>query len=175
MQIKAPELYELTGAYADAAAALMACETDEEYSDALTMFDQVEADMTEKAESMARIMRNLKQRADAETAVCASFDQEAKRHRAMAKAAEAAAERIKDRVTFAMESAGLEKIRTRAGTWYIVEDVHVDVTDAEAVPTEFVRRVVPDVDKASLKRHIKATGEIIPGVNATITRGARIR
>lgn len=175
MQINAPELYELTGAYADAAAAMMDCETDKEYSDALAMFDRIEADMTEKAESMARIMRNLRQRADAETAVCASFDQEAKRHRAMAKAADSAAERIKDRVTFAMESAGLEKIRTRAGTWYIVEDVHVDITDAEAVPAEFIRRIVPEANKESLKRHIKATGEIIPGVNATITREARFR
>lgn len=175
MQINAPELYELTGAYADAAAALMDCETDDEYAEAFQAFDAIEADIAEQAGSMARLIRNLQQRSAAEKAVSESFDSEAKRHRAKAKAMESAADRIKEKVTFAMEIAGMEKIRTHAGTWYIVEDVKVDVIDPEAVPDEFVKRVTPEIDKTALKRYIKATGEIIPGVNTTVTRGARIR
>lgn len=175
MQAKAPDLYELTGAYADAAAALMDCETDEDYAAALAQFDSIETAVSDKAESMARLLRNMQALHSMRKAAADAFALEAKRLAAKAKATENFIENIKDRVTFAMETAGMDKIRTGIGTWYVVEDVAVDVFAPEELPAEFLKQAEPTVDKVALKRYIKDSGEIVPGTNVTIRRGARFR
>jgi hypothetical protein len=45
----------------------------------------------------------------------------------------------------------------------------------EELPAEFLKQAEPTVDKVALKRYIKDSGEIVPGTNVTIRRGARFR
>lgn len=169
------ELYEITGAYADAAAALADCETDEEYESVLSMFDTVEADMTAKAASMAMALRNMQARAERQTAHAKTFKAEYDRLNARAKATEAAAERLKERVLFAMETAGLERIRTDIGTWYIGKSISCNVIDANKVPAEFVNCYTPEINKAAAKKHYECTGELIDGLEFVHGRSARFR
>lgn len=169
------ELYEITGAYADAAAALADCETEEEYEAALAMFDAVEADMTAKATSMAMAMRNMQARAERQAAHAKTFKTEYDRLSARAKATEAAAERMKERVLFAMETAGLERIRTDIGTWYIGKSISCNVIETDKVPAEFVKYYTPEIDKAAAKKHYEATGELIDGLEFVHRRSARFR
>lgn len=172
---KRTELYEITGAYADAAAALMECETEEEYAAAMTALDAVEADLTAKASHMAMILRNMQARKERQAAHAATFKAEYDRLNARARATEAAAERLKERVLFAMETAGMERIRTDIGTWYIGQSVSCNVTDPEKVPAEFVKCYTPEIDKTAAKAHYKATGELIEGIEFIHGRSARFR
>lgn len=168
-------LYELTGAYADAAAALMDCETDEEYAEALAAFDAIEAGMQEKALSMACALRNLQMRELLQKSYADIYTAEARRMQAKSKSTAGAIDRLKERVLFAMETAGLERIRTDAGTWYIGTSVSVDVQDPDQVPEEFVKRYTPEIDKAAIRKHFDATGEILPGTDVIQKRSARFR
>lgn len=169
------ELYEITGAYADAAAALMDCETDEEYAAALDALDEVEADLSAKASAMAMALRNMQARQLRQAAHAAAFKTEYDRLDARAKATKAAAERLKKRVLFAMETAGMKRIRTDIGTWYIVDVPKCDVKDPYKVPNEFVKGYNPEIDKAAAKAHFVATGELIEGLDLRIEGSARFR
>lgn len=169
------ELYEITGAYADAAAALMECETDEEYTAALEALDAVEADMSTKAGHMAMILRNIQARTDRQEAHAKTFKAEYDRLNARAKASKAAADRLKERVLFAMDTAGLERIRTDIGTWYIGESIACNVTEPDKVPAEFVKYYTPEIDKAAAKKHYAFTGELIDGLEFVHGRTARFR
>lgn len=172
---KRAELYEITGAYADAAATLMECETDEEYAAALEALDAVEADMSTKAGHMAMILRNIQARAERQEAHAKTFKAEYERLNARAKASKAAADRLKERVLFAMETAGLERIRTDIGTWYIGKSISCNVVDADKVPAEFVKCYTPEIDKAAAKKHYTFTGEIIDGLEFIHGRTANFR
>ena len=169
------ELYELTGAYADIAAQLMACETDEEYDAALNAFGSVETAMADEAAQLARIMRNLQLRAAEHKTREEYFKAEGKRHEQKRKSAESAIERIRERVMFAMETAGMERIRTDIGTWYTSPSMSCKVIDAAKVPAEFVKGYTPEIDKDAAKKHFAFTGEIIDGLEITQTRTARFR
>lgn len=169
------ELYELTSAYADVAAQLMACETEEEYADALEAFNAIETDMSQEAAQLARIMRNLQLRAAEHRTREEAFKAEGKRHEQKRKAAEAAVERIRERVLFALETAGLERIRTDIGTWYTSPSMSCKVIDPHAVPAEFVKGYAPEIDKDAAKKHFAFTGEIIDGLEITQGRTARFR
>lgn len=169
------ELYEITGAYADAAAALMACETDEEYSAALDALTAIECDLMEAGRIKARILRNMQLRAADHQTFEAFFKAEAKRHEQKRKAAENAAERLKADVLFAMETAGLERIRTDIGTWYIGKSIACNVTEPDKVPAEFVKCYTPEIDKAAAKKHYEFTGELIDGLEFVHGRTARFR
>lgn len=172
---KRVELYEITGAYADAAAALMDCETEEEYAAALAALDAVEADLTAKAGQMAMMLRNMQARAERQAAHAKTFKTEYERLNARAKATEAAAERLKERVLFAMETAGMERIRTDIGTWYIGKSISCNVVEPEKVPAEFVKAYTTEIDKAAAKKHYEFTGELIDGIEFIHGRTARLR
>lgn len=172
---KRVELYEITGEYADAAAALMECDTDEEYAAALSVLDEVEADLTANASAMAMTLRNMQARQQRQAAHAAAFKAEYDRLNARAKATEAAAERLKERVLFAMETAGMERIRTDIGTWYIGKSISCSVTDPDKVPAEFVKAYTPEIDKAAAKKHYEFTGELIDGIEFIHGRTARFR
>lgn len=169
------ELYEITGAYAEVSAQLMECETEEEFEEALKVFNAIETDMIETAEQKARILRNLQLRAAERRTLEDGFKAEAKRLEQKRKAAENAAERLKESVLFAMETAGMERIRTGIGTWYIGSSVRVEVLDANEVPAEFIKGYTPEVDKTAVKKHFEFTGEIPGGLDIIQGRTARFR
>ena len=172
---KRVELYEITGAYADAAQALMVCETEEEVTAALAALDAVEADLNAKASAMAMTLRNMQARAERQAAHARTFKAEYERLNGRAKATEAAVKRLKERVLFAMETAGMERIRTDIGTWYIVKSLSTTVTDPAKVPEEFVKAYTPEIDKAAAKKHYEFTGELIDGLEFTHGRTANFR
>lgn len=169
------ELYVITGAYADASAALKECETEGEYTAALEAWDAVETDMTTAFTATAMMLRNLQARAERQAAQAKTFKSEYERMNARAKATEAAAERLKERVLFAMETADLKRIRTDIGTWYIVDVPKCDVKDPHKVPNEFVKGYNPEIDKAAAKAHFVATGELIEGLDLRIEGSVRFR
>lgn len=169
------QLYDITGAYAEVSAALMECETDEEFDKALKLFEEIEVDLKEAAEQKARILRNLQLKAAERKTLEEFFKAEAKRLEQKRKAAESAAERLKENVLFAMDTAGLERIRTDIGTWYIGSSVRVDVQDADKVPVEFIKGYTPEVDKDAVKKHFAFTGEIPEGLDIIQGRTARLR
>lgn len=169
------ELYEITGAYADAAAALMECETEEEYTAALEAFSAIETDLAEAGLIKAKALRNLQLVAAYRKTYEETFKAEAKRLEARRKAAESAIERLKNDVLFAMEAAGMERIRTDIGTWYIAPSMSCKVLDPYLVPQEFVKGYTPEIDKEAAKKHFAFTGEIIDGLEITQGRTVRFR
>lgn len=173
------DIFEHSEQYAFAAGKLMECETEEEYGEALEealkLFDQAAEDMQADAGVIARIYRNLQSKQAVQEAEAAVHKQEYDRLNARAKATKNAAERYKSAMCAAMECNGLQKIRTDIGTWFTKDEVKVEVLDPYAIPAEFVNAQPPKPDLNAIKKHFKFTGELIPGVEITPTKGAQFR
>lgn len=173
------DLWEHSEAYAYAAEKLMECESAEEYDEAmeqaLALFHEAAEDMQADAGVIARIYRNLQAKQAVQTAQAAQFKQEYDRLNARAKATENALKRWKTAVCAAMEANGLQRIRTDIGTWFTKDEINVEVTDAYAIPAEFVKAKPPEPDITAIKKHFKFTGELIPGVDITPAKGAQFR
>ena len=163
------KLYELTGAWAVAVDAYEAAEDDEAREAALEVLEELESDITGKAEAYARIMKNLQADAD-------GYKTEIDRLTKKKRASEAAVERLKARLLEGMRQVGAEKIQTGICAWRIQDNPWTcEVLDAEAVPQEW-REPQPDrIDRRGLVEHFKATGEILPGVEFKRTAGLRFR
>ena len=124
-----PRLYELTDAYADLAAMLEDCESENQSMEIIAQIDAVKADMSIKTENYARIRLNLKASAEELKAKAAIFKAEADRLVAKAKSAENCAKRLDDYLLFAMELAGLKQIPTSIGKFYTQQTMSVEVLD----------------------------------------------
>lgn len=170
-----PKLYELTDAYAGLVAMLEDCETEEEAAEIAERINAVSDDITAKAEAYARIRLNLKSEADVLKAQAASFKAEADRLAAKAKAKENNVKRLQDYLLYAMEIAGLEKLRTPLGLFYPQTTSSVEVIDPWAVPARFVTMQDPKVDREAIKREFRQTGEIIPGISIVTNTTIRFR
>jgi hypothetical protein len=130
----------------------------------LALIDQL---MLQKQESYVSVIRSLEAMADARKA-------EADRLRDRAKTAERHADWLRARLLTHMQTTGRERIETSRFTLTIRQNPpSVVVVDAAAVPHEFERtKWIIDVDKRAILAHMKATGEIVPGVS--IERGERL-
>jgi phage host-nuclease inhibitor protein Gam len=130
----------------------------------LALVDQL---MLQKQESYVSVIRSLEAMADARKA-------EADRLRDRAKTAERHADWLRARLLTHMQTTGRERIETSRFTLTIRQNPpSVTVLDAAAVPHEFERtKWIIDVDKRAILAHVKATGEIVPGVS--IQRGDRL-
>lgn len=170
-----PKLYELAEAYADVSATLMECESEEEYEAALAAFENISADLEGKALAYAQMYRNLKAQQSVQEAQAKVFKAEYERLSKRAKSTESAADKLKNNVCFAMETAGLERMRTGIGTWYVTQGVAVTVDDVNAIPAEFVNAAPPKPDINAIKKHFTETGELISGVTCTVKSGVQIR
>lgn len=164
-------LYQLTEDYAAALAQLEAAESDEEANAILEILDCLDVDMAAKGEAYAKAMKNCL--ADAEM-----YKAEAKRLAERQKAAERAADRLKQRMLDTMTALGAESLKTGIGTWRVqlnpwkcdVENI-ADVPEQYRVPVE----VPYTIDKAACKADFIETGEIIPGVRVYREAGVRFR
>lgn len=170
-----PKLYELAEAYADVSATLMECESEEEYEEALAAFENVSADLEGKALAYAQMMRNLKARQTVQDAQAKVFKEEADRLSKKAKATESAAAKLRSNMLFAMETSGMINIKTEIGTWYTQAGVKVEVTDPYALPEEFASLAPPKPDMNAIKKHFKATGELIPGAKCDVVQEVRFK
>lgn len=168
-------LYEITGAYAELAAMLEDCETEEQELEILKQIDEVSADISEKAENYAYIRMNLKAEADELAAKAAIFKAEADRLTAKSKSKENRIKRLNDHLIFAMGVAGLKQIPTSIGKFYSQQTTSVEVLDAWAVPEEFTTPQPPKVDKNAIRKAFKESGELFDGVEITVSEGIRFR
>ena len=162
-------LYDLTTEYAALLAEYDMAEDDARRAEVLTMIDQVQEDIGDKAEAYARIMRNLQ--ADAE-----AYDAEAKRLAAKAKAAKNAIDGLKARLMDVMQMFGATEIRTSIGKWRIQNNPwSCKIMDADRVPAEYHIPQPDKIDSLGLLKRFRETGEMLDGVEYTQTAGLRFR
>lgn len=91
---------------------------------------------------------------------------EEKRISEQRKAMENKLEKFKEYVKECMEQNGFTKIETTLGTLSIAKNpISVEIYDEKQIPDEYKTKVVTvKVDKTAIKKALKETGEIIPGV-----------
>lgn len=162
-------LYELSAGYASLVDAYDAAETDEEREDILEMLSTAEGDIGEKAEAYAKVIRMKEEEAKA-------FKAEADRLTKRKQAAENMVTRLKATLLDSMKLTGQTEIKTSIGRWRVqMNPVSADVTDWTKVPMEF-RTPQPDkIDKPSLIKRYKETGEVFEGVEFKQEQGIRFR
>lgn len=164
-----PNLYDLTGEYVSLYAQLEDCENEEQALTILNAITAVEADITDKAENYARVLRN--KAAEAEM-----YAAEIKRLTERKRIAEAAADRLKENIRYAMELAGATEIRTTIGAWKIrTNPPSVQITDESAIPAEYLIAQPPKVDKKAILHAFKVNGEYVPGPDVVRTEGVQFK
>lgn len=150
-------LYELTDNYAALLAQLDDAETDAQRDEIMQAITDCSAEIGDKAEAYARIMKNAE--ADA-----AAYDAEIRRLTARKRTAEASVKRLKDNLCYAMEVAGATEIKTSIGRWKMRQNPpRVEVMDENEVAPEFFEPQPPKLMKSKLMQHWRETGEIPDG------------
>lgn len=162
-------LYEISGQYSVVLNAIEMAETQEEAQELLDELAAIGDDLDNKAEQYIRIIKDKEAEAKA-------FKAEADRLSEKQKAAKDVAERLKQAMLDAMKLTGRKEIQTSIGKWVLqTNPMSADVTDWTKVPMEF-RTPQPDkVDKPSLIRRHKETGELFEGVEFKQKQGVRFR
>lgn len=162
-------LYELAAGYATLIDAYDNAETPEERENIMKMLESAEGDIEGKAENYAKVIRMKEEEAKA-------FKAEIDRMTARKRAAENMVERLKAVLLDAMKLTETQEIKTSIGKWRVqMNPVSAEVTDWTKVPIEF-RTPQPDkVDKPSLIKRYKETGEVFEGVEFKQEQGIRFR
>ena len=161
-------LYELTNDYYDLMREYEFSE-DDQRAEVLQRIYGLQDTISDKAEAYARIIRNLK--ADAE-----AYKAEAQRLTAKQRAAESAIDGLKSRLLDAMNAIGADEIKTTIGKWRVqMNPASCQVIDDSAVPAEYHIPQPDKIDRNSILKHFKTTGELLPGVEITQTAGIRFR
>lgn len=125
--------------------------------------EELEKELTtllqEKSQNIIGYMRNIELTIDA-------MKTEEKRISDQRKALENKIENFKSYVKECMESNGFQKIDTGLGSLTIAKNpMSVEIENEDEIPSEFKQEIVTTkIDKNAIKKHIKETGEIIPGV-----------
>lgn len=162
-------LYELSAGYALLLDEYDAAETDEEREKILAMLAEADGDITDKAESYAKVIRMKEEEAKA-------FKAEADRLTARRQAAENMVKRLKDALLGSMVLTGTSEIKTSIGKWKVaMNPLSCDVVDIDKVPMEYHIKQEDKIDKKGLIAHYKETGEIINGVEFKQEQGIRFR
>lgn len=172
---KYPEPYEITGEYADAYASLMDCETDEEYAEALKMLFAAEKAVGDMGEALARIFKNLQIKKQMQKLSAKMCKEESERMDAKANATDSAMKHIREKIRFALDIAGLERIRTPIGTWYKSCSSRVVVLDETKVPDEYKIEQPKIVSAAAIKACWQENGEIPEGCEIVRSDSAMFR
>lgn len=125
--------------------------------------EELEKELTallhEKSQNIIGYMRNVELTIDA-------MKTEEKRISEQRKALENKIENFKSYVKECMESNGFQKIDTGLGSLTIAKNpMSVEIENEDEIPSEFKQEIITTkIDKNAIKKHIKETGEIIPGV-----------
>lgn len=125
--------------------------------------EELEKELTallhEKSQNIIGYMRNIELTIDA-------MKTEEKRISEQRKALENKIENFKSYVKECMESNGFQKIDTGLGSLTIAKNpMSVEIENEDEIPSEFKQKIVTTkIDKNAIKKYIKETGEIIPGV-----------
>ena len=163
------KLYELTDAYAELAALLDECESEEEAAQLWAQMDEVGASIAEKADNYARFLRNKQAEAD-------SLGKEIERLQKRKRSAENQIEQLREHMKFAMGVAGATEIRTTLGKWTIRRNPpRVEVLDESEIAPEFFDPQPPKLSKSKLLKHWKDTGEIPDGCDVVQSESMQFR
>lgn len=162
-------LYELSSEYAGFMDAYANAQNEDEAAEILQSLVDIHGELTEKAENYIRVIKNVQSDVD-------GYKAEAKRLSKKATAGENLIERLKNAMLDAMKMTDTPKIETSIGKWALqMNPVSAEVTDWTKVPIEF-RTPQPDkVDKPSLIKRYKETGEVFEGVEFRQEQGIRFR
>lgn len=162
-------LYELTADFKEAEYLYNNAETEEEMLEAERYLIEAEVDLTEKAENIARLIKNFEAEREA-------FKKESDRLAAKAKSFDNKVTNLKRYLQDNLEVAGVDKVKGNLFTVSLrYNPVSLDLSSEEHIPAEFKRVAEPVVDKRELLKHIKETGELFEGVELKRTRGLIIK
>ena len=163
------KLYELTDAYAELAALLDECESEEEAAQLWAQMDEIGASIAEKADNYARFLRNKQTEVDG---LCKEIERLQKRKRS----AENRIEQLREHMKFAMGVAGASEIRTTLGKWTVRSNPpRVEVLDESEIAPEFFDPQPPKLSKSKLLKHWKDTGEIPDGCDVVQSESMQFR
>lgn len=162
-------LYEISAEYAAYLEAYESASCEEEAAEILQSLVDIHGSLEEKAENYAKLIKNVE--ADAK-----AYKDESDRLDKKYKVAKNFVERLKGAVLDAMRLTDTKEIPTSIGKWRVqMNPVSAEVTDWTKVPIEF-RTPQPDkVDKPSLIKRYKETGEVFEGVVFKQEQGIRFR
>ena len=147
-------LYEIAGMYRQILE--MEPETDDEFGAMMTALDEVQGELSEKADNIVRYMRNLNAEAEALKAEETALYKKRK-------AVENKAERLKAYLAAQMTLCGLKELK--AGLFKLrfqPTAPAISIVDESAVPEKF-HRVKIEIDKLAIREALKA-GEEVPGI-----------
>jgi len=131
-------------------------ESDDEFGAMMTALDEIQGELTEKADNIVRYMRNLNAEAEALKAEETALYKKRK-------AAENKAERLKAYLAAQMTLCGLRELR--AGLFKLrfqPTAPAISIVDESAVPEKF-HRVKVEIDKLAIRDALK-NGEEVPGI-----------
>lgn len=162
-------LYELSAEYAGFLDAYANAQNEEEAAEILQSLVDIHGSLEEKADSYAKLIKNVE--ADAK-----AFKDESDRLDKKAEAAKNFAKRLKQAMLDAMKVTGQKKIPTSIGAWITqLNPMSCDVTDPDKVPERFHVKQPDKIDKAAMIREHKATGEVFDGATFVQEIGIRFR
>ena len=129
--------------------------------------DSIAGQITHKAENIAGLLKHFE-------GMAAMRKQEADRMRDLAAADQRNADRLRDYVLRQMQAIGTERIdTTRFKLSLRTNPPSVQILEQMLVPADYIRTVTTSsVDKRAVLDTLKATGEVVPGVE--ITRSTRL-
>ena len=163
------KLYELTDAYAELAALLDECESEDEAAQLWAQMDEIGASIAEKADNYARYLRNKQAEVD-------GLDKEITRLQKRKRSAENQIEQLREHMKFAMGVAGATEIRTTLGKWTMRRNPpRVEVIDESEIAPEFFDPQPPKLSKSKLLKHWKDTGEIPDGCDVVQSESMQFR
>lgn len=162
-------MYYLQNEYTRLAAAYEYAESDEERELISREIENLDIELSARAEYCARLWKNL----------CAESDSlavEIKRLQELKKRKEKTADLIKRELQSAMTAANVRRVETPIGRWSLRKNPpSVVVIDATCIPDEYLIQQPPKVDAMAIKKHFAETGEIIPGVDVQFGEGVQLR
>ena len=162
-------LYELVGEFRFVEQIYNSAESEDEMLEAERHLIEAEVDLSEKAENIARLIKNFEAERDA-------FKKESSRLAAKAKSFDNKVTNLKRYLKDNLEVAGVDKVKGQLFTVSLQNNaMSLDVSSTEHIPMEFKRTPEPVVNKRELLKHIQQTGEIFDGVEVKRTRSIRIR
>ena len=162
-------MYELTDAYAELAALLDECESEEEAAQLWAQMDEIGASIAEKADNYARFLRNKQAEVD-------GLSKEIERLQKRKRSAENQIEQLREHMKFAMGVAGATEIRTTLGKWTMRRNPpRVEVIDESEIAPEFFDPQPPKLSKSKLLKHWKDTGEIPDGCDVVQSESMQFR
>lgn len=162
-------LYQLTDAYAELAALLDECESEEEAAQLWAQMDEVGASIAEKADNYARYLRNKQAEVD-------GLEKEIARLQKRKRSAENRIDQLREHMRFAMGVAGATEIRTAIGKWTVRKNApRVEVLNESEVAPEFFEPQPPKLMKSRLQQHWKDTGEIPDGCDVVQRESVQFR